>query len=79
MSRMAKEYLRWTGDRAGSISVSAAEKLSTIFSSTPEHWRELDTNKHGLADYGGVTESSRSRFKLCARSRWLETPPMYII
>ncbi len=54
MSRMAKEYLRWTGDRAW-LDQKVGDK--TVFDhliSYAEHWRELDTNKHGLADYGGV-------------------------
>lgn len=55
MSRMAKEYLRWTGDRAW-LDRKVGER--TVFDNLiryAEHWRELDTNKHGLADYGGVT------------------------
>lgn len=55
MSRMAKEYLRWTGDKAW-LDKKVGER--TVFDHLvryAEHWRDLDTNKHGLADYGGVT------------------------
>lgn len=55
MSRMAKEYLRWTGDKSW-LEKKVGER--TVFDHLvryAEHWRDLDTNKHGLADYGGVT------------------------
>jgi hypothetical protein len=55
MSRMAKEYLRWTGDRAWLDKEVAGKKVYNHLIRYAEHWRELDTNKHGLADYGGVT------------------------
>ncbi len=54
MSRMAKEYLRWTGDRAWLDKTVGGKKVFDHLISYAEHWRELDTNKHGLADYGGV-------------------------
>jgi hypothetical protein len=55
MSRMAKEYLRWSGDRAWLDKEVAGKKVYDHLLRYAEHWRELDTNKHGLADYGGVT------------------------
>lgn len=55
MSRMAKEYLRWSGDKAWLDKEVAGKKVYQHLIRYAEHWRELDTNKHGLADYGGVT------------------------
>jgi len=55
MSRMAKEYLRWSGDRAWLDKEVAGKKVYNHLLRYAEHWRELNTNKHGLADYGGVT------------------------
>jgi len=55
MSRMAKEYLRWTGDKAWLDKVVNGKTVYKTLLTFAEHWRELDTNKHGLADYGGVT------------------------
>ena len=55
MSRMAKEYLRWTGDRAWLDKEVGGKKVLDYLVSYAENWRKLDTNKHGLADYGGVT------------------------
>ena len=54
MSRMAKEYLRWTGDKAWLDKEVGGKKVFDYLVSYAEHWRDLDTNKHGLADYGGV-------------------------
>ena len=54
MSRMAKEYLRWTGDKAWLDKTVGGKTVFENLISYAEHWRELDTNKHGLADYGGV-------------------------
>ena len=54
MSRMAKEYLRWTGDKAWLDTDVGGRKVLDYLVSYAEHWRELDTNNHGLADYGGV-------------------------
>ncbi len=54
MSRMAKEYLRWTGDRAWLDKKVGGTRVFDRLISYAEHWRDLDTNKHGLADYGGV-------------------------
>ena len=54
MSRMAKEYLRWTGDKAWLDKTVGGKTVFEHLISYAEHWRELDTNKHGLADYGGV-------------------------
>ncbi len=55
MSRMAKEYLRWSGDHAWLDKVVNGKTVYETLLKYAEHWRELDTNKHGLADYGGVT------------------------
>lgn len=55
MSRMAKEYLRWTGDKAWLEKEVGGVKVIDRLVTFAEHWRALDTNKHGLADYGGVT------------------------
>ncbi|MEP6788211.1 MAG: hypothetical protein ABJB40_07265 [Acidobacteriota bacterium] len=54
MSRMAKEYLRWTGDKAWLDKSVGGKKVLDHLISYAEHWRDLDTNKHGLADYGEV-------------------------
>ncbi|MEP6848841.1 MAG: hypothetical protein ABI999_08280, partial [Acidobacteriota bacterium] len=54
MSRMAKEYLRWTGDKGWLDRMVGGKKVFDHLISYAEHWRDLDTNKHGLADYGGV-------------------------
>jgi hypothetical protein len=54
MSRMAKEYLRWTGDKAWLDKTVGGKTVFENLISYAEHWRELNTNKHGLADYGGV-------------------------
>ncbi|MEP6705369.1 MAG: hypothetical protein ABJB34_11240, partial [Acidobacteriota bacterium] len=55
MSRMAKEYLRWTGDRGWLDKEVDGKKVLNHLLRYAEHWRELNVNKHGLADYGGVT------------------------
>lgn len=55
MSRMAKEYIRWTGDKAWLDKKVDGKTVYETLLKYAEHWRELDTNKHGLADYGGVT------------------------
>lgn len=55
MSRMAKEYLRWTGDKAWLDKDVGGVKVFDRLIQYAEHWRALDTNGHGLADYGGVT------------------------
>jgi hypothetical protein len=55
MSRMAKEYLRWTGDRAWLDKRVGGRRVIEHLLKYAEHWRDLDVNKHGLADYGGVT------------------------
>ncbi len=55
MSRMAREYLRWTGDEKWLDKEVGGVKVYDRLLSYAEHWRELDTNKHGLADYGGVS------------------------
>lgn len=55
MSRMAREYLRWTGDKKWLDKTVGGKNVFDHLISYAEHWRDLDTNKHGLADYGGVT------------------------
>jgi len=55
MCRMAREYLRWTGDDAWLDKEVGGEKVVDRLVTYAEHWRKLDTNKHGLADYGGVS------------------------
>jgi len=55
MSRMAKEYLRWTGDKTWLDKTVGGKTVFEHLVDYAEHWRALDTNKHGLADYGGVT------------------------
>jgi hypothetical protein len=54
MSRMAKEYLRWTGDKEWLDKEVGGKTVFEHLVDYAEHWRALDTNKHGLADYGGV-------------------------
>jgi hypothetical protein len=54
MSRMAREYLRWTGDKEWLDKEVGGQKVLDLLVSYAEHWRALDVNKHGLADYGGV-------------------------
>jgi hypothetical protein len=55
MCRMAREYLRWTGDHAWLDKEVGGQKVIDRLVTYAEHWRKLDTNKHGLADYGGVS------------------------
>ena len=55
MSRMAREYLRWTGDKAWLDKNVGGKTVFDRLIEYAEHWRVLDTNKHGLADYGGVS------------------------
>jgi hypothetical protein len=54
MCRMAREYLRWTGDQAWLDKEVGGQKVIERLLSYAEHWRSLDVNGHGLADYGGV-------------------------
>jgi hypothetical protein len=54
MSRMAKEYVRWTGDKEWLDKKVGGKTVFEHLVDYAEHWRALDTNKHGLADYGGV-------------------------
>ncbi len=55
MCRLAREYLRWTGDRAWLDKSVAGIPVIDRLVSYATHWRDLDTNKHGLADYGGIS------------------------
>ena len=52
---MAREYLRWTGDKAWLDTSVGGEKVIDRLVSYATNWRTLDTNKHGLADYGDVS------------------------
>ena len=54
MSRMAKEYLRWTGDKGWLDKKIQDRSVYDHLMNYAENWRNLDTNGHGLADYGGV-------------------------
>ena len=54
MCRMAREYLRWTGDTAWLDTVVAGKPVMEHLLGFATHWRSLDTNGSGLADYGGV-------------------------
>jgi hypothetical protein len=54
MCRMSREYLRWTGDRAWLDREVGGVKVIDRLVSYATHWRALDVNGHGLADYGGV-------------------------
>lgn len=54
MCRMAREYLRWTGDRAWLDREVGGVTVIDRLVSYATHWRALDVNGHGLADYGGV-------------------------
>lgn len=54
MCRMSREYLRWTGDFAWLDKSVAGERVIDRLTSYAVHWRALDINHHGLADYGGV-------------------------
>ncbi len=54
MCRMARDYLRWTGDFAWlDQHVDGVAVIDRIVQYA-NHWRSLDVNGHGLADYGGV-------------------------
>lgn len=55
MCRMAREYVRWTGDHTWLDKEVGGQKVIDRLVTYAEHWRKLDTNNHGLADYGGVT------------------------
>ena len=54
MCRMAREYLRWTGDHAWLDTVISGKSVLEHIVDCATHWRDLDINGHGLADYGGV-------------------------
>lgn len=55
MCRMAREYLRWSGDRAWLDKRVAGERVIDRLIAYARHWRALDVNGHGLADYGGIS------------------------
>lgn len=54
MCRMAREYLRWTGDQAWLDKQVGGVRVMDRLLDYATHWRTLDVNRHGLADYGGV-------------------------
>ncbi len=54
MCRMVREYLRWTGDHAWLDKRVGEATVIERLVDYATHWRALDVNQHGLADYGGV-------------------------
>jgi hypothetical protein len=54
MCRMARDYVRWSGDRAWLDKNVGGMRVIDRLVSYARHWQELDKNHHGLADYGGV-------------------------
>lgn len=54
MCRMAREYLRWTGDFAWLDKPVGGQTVIDRLTGYATHWRALNVNGHGLADYGGV-------------------------
>ncbi len=54
MCRMARDYVRWSGDRGWLDKNVGGMRVIDRLVSYATHWQELDTNHHGLADYGGV-------------------------
>jgi hypothetical protein len=54
MCRMARDYVRWTGDRAWPDKNVGGVRVMDRLVEYATHWRALDVNHHGLADYGGV-------------------------
>src|SRR4030095_1353355 len=59
MCRMAREYLRWTGDLAWLDKDVGGQKVLDRIVSYATHWRSLDANKHGLADHRGGLSTLR--------------------
>jgi hypothetical protein len=54
MCRMARDYLRWSGEVAWlDKKVGGVTVMDRLFNYAT-HWRALNVNGHGLADYGGV-------------------------
>lgn len=54
MCRMSRDYLRWSGDFAWlDTKVGGVSVIDRLFDYAT-HWRTLDVNGHGLADYGEV-------------------------
>lgn len=54
MCRMARDYIRWTGDHAWLDRDVGGVRVIDRLAEYATHWRALDANHHGLADYGGV-------------------------
>jgi hypothetical protein len=54
MCRMARDYVRWTGDYAWLDKNVGGIRVMDRLVEYATHWRALDVNHHGLADYGGV-------------------------
>ncbi len=54
MCRMARDYVRWTGDHAWLDKSVGGVRVIDRLIEYATHWRALDVNGHGLADYGGV-------------------------
>jgi len=54
MCRMARDYVRWTGDQAWLDENVGGVRVIDRLVDYATHWRTLDVNHHGLADYGGI-------------------------
>jgi hypothetical protein len=54
MCRMARDYVRWTGDYPWLDKNVGRIRVIDRLVEYATHWRMLDLNHHGLADYGGV-------------------------
>ncbi len=54
MCRMIREYVRWTGDHAWLDKRVGGVTVMDRLVDYATHWRALDVNGHGLADYGEV-------------------------
>lgn len=52
--QIAWNYVRWTGDYDWLDKEIHGKKLLDYLLEFATHWKELDTNGHGLADYGDV-------------------------
>ncbi len=54
MCRMARDYLRWTGDFDWLETVIGGKSVFDHLISYATYWKKLDKRGHGLADYGGA-------------------------
>lgn len=52
--RMADNYLRWSGDFDWLDAEVGDRSVLDQLVAAADHWRTLDVNGHGLADYGGM-------------------------